>query len=55
MELSNMYTVKGIKSEKVIDSIVRIRVDGEGKIEMLEDRWNGKLPEGTIADVSRHP
>ena len=44
--------VKGIGKEQVIQSEVAIHLDGEGKIEKLEDKWDGKLPEGGIANVS---
>jgi len=52
LELSNKYVVKGIKKEQVIDSIVRIFVGSDGKIEKVEDKWNGKLPEGAFSEVS---
>ena len=51
LELSNKYVIKGVKSEKVINSIVSIHVNSEGKIEKVEDKWNGKLPEGVISEV----
>lgn len=50
--MSNKYVVKGIKKEQVMNSVVRIFVGEDGKIEKVEDRWNGKLPEGAISDVS---
>lgn len=50
--MSNKYVVKGIKQEKVMNSVVRIHVGSDGKIEKLEDRWNGELPSGAISDVS---
>lgn len=50
--LKNQYTVKGIKKEQVIDSVVRVYVGSDGKIEKVEDRWNDKLPEGAFSDVS---
>ena len=52
LELSNKYVVKGIKHEQVIDSKVVILIGADGKIERLEDRWNGKLPEGVVSEVS---
>lgn len=54
LDMTNKYVVKGIKKEQVMNSVVRVFVDPEGKIEKLEDRWNGKLPEGAISDVSAH-
>ncbi|KAF4592167.1 chitin biosynthesis protein CHS5 [Ophiocordyceps camponoti-floridani] len=44
VSLSNAYTVKGIKSEHVIDSTVRIYVGEDGKIEKVEDKWNMSTP-----------
>ena len=52
MDLRTRYVVKGIGKEQVIQSEVAIHLDGEGKIEKLEDKWDGKLPEGGIANVS---
>lgn len=52
LEMSNKYVVKGIKKEQVMNSVVRIFLGADGKIEKLEDRWNGKLPDGAISDVS---
>lgn len=52
MELKNAYTVKMVKKEQIIDSVVRIHVGQDGKIDKVEDRWNDKLPEGVIIDVS---
>lgn len=53
MEMSNKYVVKGIKKEQVVNSVVRIFLGQDGKIEKVEDRWNGTLPEGAISDVSQ--
>lgn len=50
--MSNKYVVKGINQEKVMNSVVRIHVGADGKIEKVEDRWNGELPSGAISDVS---
>lgn len=54
LEMSNKYVVKGIKKEQVMNSIVKIYLSADGKIEKVEDRWNGKLPEGAISDVSEN-
>jgi len=51
-ELSNAYTVKGINKEETITSVVRIHVGEDGKIEKVEDKWNGSLPEGAVSEVS---
>ncbi|RDA95653.1 hypothetical protein CP533_1230 [Ophiocordyceps camponoti-saundersi (nom. inval.)] len=42
--LSNAYTIKGIKSEHVIDSTVSIHVGADGKIEKVQDKWDMKIP-----------
>ncbi|TKA77950.1 hypothetical protein B0A49_03629 [Cryomyces minteri] len=52
MELKTRYVVKGIGKEQTISSIVNIFVDGQGKIQKVEDKWDGKLPESGIANVS---
>ena len=51
MDLKTRYVVKGIGKEQVIESVVRIFTEGE-RISKVEDRWNGKLPESAVADVS---
>ncbi|KAG9240290.1 hypothetical protein BJ878DRAFT_301586 [Calycina marina] len=53
MEVSNTYTVKGIKKEQTIDSIINIFVGSDGKIEKVEDKWNGKLPDGAVSSAFR--
>ena len=50
--LQNKYVVKGLKAEKIMDSVVNVHVGDDGKIEMVEDRWNDKLPDGPISLVS---
>ena len=55
MDLKTKYTIKGIRKEQTIDSVVAIYVDAQGKIEKVEDRWNGELPNSKIADVSSFP
>lgn len=51
LELSNKYTVKGIKKEQLMNSVVKIHVGSDGKIDKVEDRWNDSLPEGPISEV----
>jgi len=53
LEMSNKYVVKGIKQEKVMDSIIRITLGADGKIDKVEDRWNDKLPEGSVSEAFR--
>ncbi|EON98215.1 hypothetical protein UCRPA7_6256 [Phaeoacremonium minimum UCRPA7] len=45
----NKYTVKGIKKDQVIDSVVKIFLGADGKIEKVEDRWNNSLPDGAVS------
>ncbi|RDA89417.1 hypothetical protein CP532_6258 [Ophiocordyceps camponoti-leonardi (nom. inval.)] len=44
VSLSNAYTIKGIKTENVINSTVSIHVGEDGKIEKVEDKWDMKIP-----------
>lgn len=53
LDLSNKYVLKGVKKEQVIDSLVRIHIGSDGKIEKVEDKWNGNLPESGIAEAFR--
>ncbi|EGY21100.1 uncharacterized protein VDAG_02624 [Verticillium dahliae VdLs.17] len=53
IKLSNSYTVKGIKSEQTMDSVVRIDVGPDGKITRVDDRWNDNMPEGAVAQTLR--
>ena len=52
LDLKMQYRVKGMPKDTEIQSEVKCWVDGEGKIERVEDRWEGNLPEGAIAKVS---
>lgn len=51
MNLKTRYKVKGIGSEKTIDSKILIHMEGD-KISKVEDKWDGKIPDGSIAQVS---
>jgi hypothetical protein len=51
MNLKTRYKVKGVGMEQTISSVVNIFHEG-GKITKVQDKWNGKLPEGAIANVS---
>ncbi|KAI0376763.1 hypothetical protein F5Y04DRAFT_285565 [Hypomontagnella monticulosa] len=53
IKLSNKYTLKGIGMSQTIDSVVRIHIGSDDKIEKVEDRWNNKLPEGAVAEAFR--
>jgi hypothetical protein len=52
LDLKTRYVVKGIGKEQTIQSLVAIHTDEQGKISKVEDKWDGKLPEGGIANVS---
>ena len=53
MDMKTRYKVKGLGTEKVIESVIKIFTDegNEEKISGVEDRWNGNIPEGAIATV----
>jgi hypothetical protein len=52
MDLKTRYVIKGIGKEQTIESLVAIHLDSQGKIQKVEDKWNGELPDGAIANVS---
>lgn len=54
LDLKTRYVIKGIGKEQTIQSLVAIHTDGEGRISKVEDKWDGKLPEGSIANAFRH-
>jgi hypothetical protein len=52
MDLKTRYKVKGIGSEQTIESVIKIHTTPSGdRITQVEDRWNGKIPEGVFAKV----
>ena len=51
MDLKTRYVVKGIGKEQTISSVINIFHEG-GKITKVEDKWDGKLPDSSIANVS---
>ncbi|KAG9230250.1 hypothetical protein BJ875DRAFT_385578 [Amylocarpus encephaloides] len=54
MDLKTRYVVKGIKKEQTIESVVNIHTDAEGKkISLVEDKWNGQLPDGAFTNASQ--
>jgi hypothetical protein len=55
MDLRTKYVIKGINKEQTIQSLVSIQLDDQGKISKVEDKWNGELPTGMIANVSVAP
>ncbi|KAL5399010.1 hypothetical protein PMIN06_006364 [Paraphaeosphaeria minitans] len=54
MDLKTRYVIKGIGKEQTIASVVAVHLDEQGKIKKVEDKWDGKLPEGSIANAFRH-
>lgn len=52
MDMSTLYKVKGIGKETTINSKVNIFVE-DGKIKRVEDKWDGQLPNSSIANVRK--
>jgi hypothetical protein len=53
MDLKNRYVIKGINKEQTITSVVTIQTSADGaKIEKVQDKWDGALPDGAIQNVS---
>lgn len=52
VDMTQLYTVKGIGKEQQVKSRVNIYHDGQ-KITKVEDKWDGKLPDGPIANAFR--
>jgi hypothetical protein len=53
MDLKNRYVIKGINKEQTITSVVTIQTSADGsRIEKVQDKWNGELPDGAIKNVS---
>lgn len=53
MNLKTRYVVKGLGTEQTIESVVKIFTNSQGKIEKVEDKWGGKLPDNAFQNVSR--
>ncbi|KAI1486769.1 hypothetical protein F5X96DRAFT_688378 [Biscogniauxia mediterranea] len=52
--VSNRYVVRGLRTAHLIDSLVRIHVDADGKIARVEDRWDDEdLPDGSVKEAFR--
>ncbi|TVY31980.1 hypothetical protein LSUB1_G008158 [Lachnellula subtilissima] len=55
MNLKTRYQIKGLGKEQTIESVIKIQTDDAGKkIVRVEDRWDGKLPEGPFAKAFRN-
>ncbi|KAF9871967.1 hypothetical protein CkaCkLH20_10599 [Colletotrichum karsti] len=53
LNLKNKYTVKGIKSEQTMESVVQIQVGDDGKIAKVNDKWNNELPDNAFSQALR--
>ncbi|EGZ77038.1 hypothetical protein NEUTE2DRAFT_78059 [Neurospora tetrasperma FGSC 2509] len=53
VKLHNRYTLPPINKTQDIHSLVKIWVDGNGKIARVEDRWDGELPDGALNEAFR--
>ncbi|KIW03209.1 uncharacterized protein PV09_05434 [Verruconis gallopava] len=54
VDLKTRYKVKGIGKETTVSSKVNIFTSPDGsKISRVEDKWDGKLPDSSIADIFR--
>lgn len=53
MDLSTKYKVRGLGTEQVINSKINIHLNSEGRITKVEDKWDGKIPDGVFAKTWR--
>ena len=53
MDMKTRYVVKGLGKEQTIASKINIFLTPDGKINKVQDKWDGELPDSTIANVSR--
>ncbi|KAF2753988.1 hypothetical protein EJ05DRAFT_489699 [Pseudovirgaria hyperparasitica] len=53
LDVKNLYTVKGINKEQLIQSKIEIYVGPTGKIEKVLDKWDGSIPDGPFASAFR--
>lgn len=51
MDMETRYVVKGLGKEQIIKSEIEIWMEGD-KISKVADKWDGKLPDSGIANVS---
>lgn len=52
LDLKTRHVVKGIKKEQTTSSAVNIYTNSASKIEKVEDKWDGNLPDSSITNVS---
>ncbi|KAI9806034.1 MAG: hypothetical protein M1833_004441 [Piccolia ochrophora] len=54
IDMKTRYVVKGIGKEQTIASEIYVFYDkASGKIEKVQDKWDGNLPDSSIKNVSR--
>ncbi|KAI0173011.1 hypothetical protein GGR52DRAFT_572816 [Hypoxylon sp. FL1284] len=52
LDLTNKYSFKGLNQEQSIRSVVYIYIGQDERIQRVEDRWIGKLPDDTLSEGS---
>ena len=53
MDLKTRYKIKAIGKEQIINSVITIATTADGsKIEKVQDKWDGELPDSSIKNVS---
>jgi len=54
MDLKTRYVIKGISKEQTIASVITIQATPDGsKIEKVQDKWDGELPDSSIKNAFR--
>ncbi|XTI91574.1 hypothetical protein V2W45_1471314 [Cenococcum geophilum] len=53
LDLRTRYVVKGLKKEHAISSVVNIYTNSAGRIEKVEDKWDGNLPDSSITNCRK--
>jgi hypothetical protein len=56
LDLKTRYKVKGLGSEKTIQSLIAIHTTGEGeamRIMKVEDKWDGSIEDGPVKNALR--
>ncbi|KAI9654250.1 MAG: hypothetical protein M1821_006778 [Bathelium mastoideum] len=53
LDLKTRYVVKGIGKEQTISSVINIFTGADGKIDKVEDKWDGQLPDSGFRNALR--
>ncbi|KAI9692358.1 MAG: hypothetical protein M1822_006589 [Bathelium mastoideum] len=53
LDLKTRYVVKGIGKEQTISSVINIFTSADGKIDKVEDKWDGQLPDSGFRNALR--